>query len=433
MAKKTHKYTMGSSVRTLSIKCYKEQLINGWDSTRENIISADKKEIIIVGICHDKDHNHDDIWGVAFDKPHYHIIVKILNGRQKSIGSILKLLGVEYRKGLDDNLWDNHGVETVRDFSAMLTYLTHETEQAMLDGKTIYPLEELYSNIDEIEIKHMRQGYAKITSNVGKYSLAELSALDEQAYALGYEMGNFDDWYSSQAFAIRAHSKMKTITESYNRGVKKRVEERTELVRLCVFIQGEPNTGKTYAAEVSLSSLRKLKVGGGGTGKFDLLKPYTEAIIIDDDTCPNLLNISDNYMTYVYKRNRDNPVWTGLYLIVTSNLSFDEWIKRCGLNDSNHLEAMRSRFYICHLRKIKGINQLYVDSSSRRGSNESQRKRRDMFEKFREKYDESLKEYCISSTEEVNYDNINEKFDIYEAECLAQMIKMCKEQANVQQ
>lgn len=409
--KKTHKYTMQSSVRTLSVKCYDEQLVGGWSATSELIRAISSKEMYVIGICHDKDHNHDDIWGTALDKPHYHIIIKMLNNKQKSVGSILKLLGIAYRPGDDDNLWDNHGVETVKNFSLMTTYLTHETEKAHLDGKTVYPMSELVANLSKDEINTIRMGYSRITESVRKYSISEMAVLDEQAYALGYELGNFEAWYESQAFAIRSNVKMRTIQESYYRGVKKRMDEHTELIRLCVFIQGAPNTGKSYAAERALDGYKTLKISGGGSGKFDNLKPYTNAIIIDDDVCPNLLNVSDNYMTSVYRRNKNNPIWTGQYLVVTSNLSFNSWLEQCGITKFEHIDAMRSRFYICELKKIDSYNILYCTSPSTRGNYEQQSERKRMYIEFKDKYNESLQQYILS-TEKVDYSDINGECDI---------------------
>lgn len=116
---------------------------------------------------------------------------------------------------------------------------------------------------------------------------------------------------------------MKTIRESYDRGVNARIEEGAEMLRLCVFIHGEPNSGKTYASEKALSDKRYLTIKGGGSGKFDNLRVDHEAIIIDDDVCPNLLNMTDNYICRAYKRQSNNPAWTGniLLLQVTTHLT----------------------------------------------------------------------------------------------------------------
>lgn len=68
------------------------------------------------------------------------------------------------------------------------------------------------------------------------------------------------------------------------------------MLRLCVFIYGEPNSGKTCASEKALSGKRYLTVKGSSTGKFDNLRVDHRSIIIADDVCPNLLNMTDNYI-----------------------------------------------------------------------------------------------------------------------------------------
>lgn len=68
------------------------------------------------------------------------------------------------------------------------------------------------------------------------------------------------------------------------------------MLRLCVFIYGEPNSGKTCTPEKALSGKRYLTVKGGSTGKFDNLRVDHQSIIIADDVCANLLNMTDNYI-----------------------------------------------------------------------------------------------------------------------------------------
>lgn len=143
------------------------------------------------------------------------------------------------------------------------------------------------------------------------------------------------------------------------------------MVRLCIFISGPPNTGKTYAAEHSVPGSH-LRVGGGGTGKFDNLSPSTNAIIVDDDVCDkNLLILTDNYNCRIYKRGKDNPLWTGNYFIVTSNSTFDEWLYKCGV-DSDEWDAIHSRFYICEIAEKDGYSYLKCTQCSKRGTQEEQ-------------------------------------------------------------
>ena len=202
---------------------------------------------------------------------------------------------------------------------------------------------------------------------------------------------------------------MKTIRESYFRGVTARADDpaKNGVLRLCIFIEGEPDCGKTYAAIHALDKMgiSTLQIGGGGTGKLDKLKPSHGAIVIDDDLCPNLLNMSGNYVCQAYRRNRNNPYWCGQYLVVTSNLTFPDWLIACGFHKCiakrwnpetqkmddifEHHDALESRFYICRMDD----RELKLVSPSKRGTYEEQTKRLDMFACFRDRFEEIAVRY----------------------------------------
>lgn len=317
------------------------------------------------------------------------------------IYTILNKLLIYFRPGLDDILLINHAIESIGDFQAYSVYLTHETPDAIQDNKEPYDISEIFSNLDEDEIKCVRDGYLQISNAKEKPTMSKLAQLDAEAFALGYELKNFRKWYSALPFNIRSNTKMKTIEESYQRGVDMRIDENPEIVRLCIYIMGEPNTGKTYASKKALSGKEILSICGGGTGKFDRLRADHDAIIVDDDICPNLLNMTDNYICRAYKRNKDNPAWAGKYFIVTSNLPFNVWLRKCGIKvydsgnmTSKHYNAMLSRFYICVLTPSSlGINQLACVNVSTRGSKADQEERKQMFEDFREKFNNIMSTY----------------------------------------
>lgn len=414
-----------SSVHSAALKVYEEQLIYGWDYTVNAIKTAFKSSYMqIEGIMHYKDFRDDsNFWLPSIEKPHFHIIFRLVDRKDRiRIKKVLKALGIEFRPGLDDNLLKEHGCETVQNFSSYSLYLTHETEDAILAAKALYDLSEVISNLTESELEQIREGYVR-PSEKRKLTQAELISLDKEAYDKGFELADFEDWYNSLGFVVRSNAKMKIIRESYTRGVESRIRENKSLPRLCIFIQGAPNTGKTYAAAHSIKG-DYLSVGGGGSGKFDNLKPSHNGIIIDDDICPNLLNMSDNYICKAYKRNRDNPVWAGEYLIITSNLSFDEWASSCGIEMyaekpnyynnytpkySAHGNALRSRFYICELRQTAtGQNRLACLSASTRGTVEEQFKRADMFVEFQKTFDGIIANYNPSNNK-VDYSKIEEK------------------------
>ena len=244
-----------------------------------------------------------------------------------------------------------------------------------------------------------------------KVTSDELAALDQDAYSLGYEMKNFSQWYDAQPFAVRSHTKMKTIRESYERGVEARIEEGRAVIRLCIYIQGPPDSGKTYAAISALGGKQVLSVGGGGTGKFDRLRPDHEAIVIDDDVCPKLLNMTDNYICRAYKRNSNNPAWAGHYFIVTSNLTFSEWLENSGIhvkdklgNPSAHYIAMLSRFFVCEIRYTNYIAHLALISPSTRGSATEQLQRAEMFAEFAMRFSSTIANYAPSSDSDSTVD-----------------------------
>ena len=395
-----------SKVRTLAIKCYQEQMTVDWTTFVQNIKAISPDDYQVIAIVHNKDEVTDGIWELATEKPHLHVIFRCVD-KKKSVRvyKILEWLGIEFRKGLDDDLWLNHGVETVGNYSHYAVYLTHETEQAMSDNKHIYSVNELVSNLDEDGVAQVRQGYTRIDKDGTRVTTNDLIALDEKAYKLGLDLGNFSEWYNALPFVLRANAKMKTVRERYYAGVSKSVADKLKIVRTCIFIKGEPNTGKTYASEVAIPYSDILTVRGGGTGKFDNLRPDHGGILIDDDFCPNLLNMTDNYTCYAYKRNSNNSVWAGDYFVVTSNKEFDEWLEDCGfsiydyskngrkLGYSKHYHAMVSRFYVCSVEEHNGINQLKLETPSTRGTADEQRERVSKFVKFRDKFNETIKTY----------------------------------------
>lgn len=413
-----------SSVHSAAFKVYKEQLVYGWDYTMNAIKTAFKSSYMQVeGIKHYKDFLEDsNFWLPSIEKPHFHIIFRLVDRKDRiRIRRVLKALGIEFRKGKDDNLLKEHGCETVQNFSAYSLYLTHETEDAILDGKALYDLSEVVSNLTESELEQIREGYVR-PSEKRKLTQAELISLDKEAYDKGFELADFEDWYNALGFVVRSNAKMKVIKESYLRGVETRIRENKSLPRLCIFVQGQPNTGKTYAAAHSIEG-DYLSISGGGSGKFDNLKPSHNAIVIDDDLCPNLLNMSDNYICKAYRRNRDNPVWAGEYLIVTSNLSFDAWASECGIKmyaRSNlplyyaeeytaQGKALRSRFYICELEQMPtGQHRLACRSASTRGTVEEQVKRRDKFVDFQKKFNTIIANYNPQN-HKVDYSQIIEE------------------------
>lgn len=314
MAKKRF-LNMRSTVRTLSIKVYDEQLPEGWEATKNKIVVIEKGHWQVIAICHNRDYAGDDFWLPALEKRHYHIIVRILNGKNARVEQILRELGVGYRPE-DKTLWENHGVETCRDFAGMTMYLPHWTEQAELDGKTRYEIEELVSNLTDDEIREVMKGYVRVGGSLGKVTEKELAKLEADVFELGRECGDFTEWYKALPHNIKKNASMRVYREMYELGLDEGIKELKVIPRLSVFVQGDFNKGKTKAAEKSCDKmgLIHLDIEAGGTGKFDNLTANTNAIIVDDETLPHPLAMVDTKVCRVYKRHHNTPRGSANYL-----------------------------------------------------------------------------------------------------------------------
>lgn len=416
---------MESSVRTLAVKCYDEQLPNGLDHFVECVKGTDSKQYQIVAVRHDRDVITDNIWECPLEKAHWHILIRVLNNKNKRVRQLLNMLGIQFRQGVDDLMWANGGVETCSCFDKYVTYIFHRTPEAIRDGKERYELEEAVSNLNEREIELLMEGYIRVSEDVPRPTYDDFINLDTKARELGKQLRDFEEWYNNLSFAIRSSSRIRTVKETYYSGLKEGVEEaqKNPIVRTCIFIKGKANTGKTYASIKAMEKLGKktLSISGGQTGKFDKLQCSHQAIVVDDDTVPTLLNLSDNYICQLYKRNSNNPAWCGDTLIITSNLDFDQYLDKCGFKDlgdwyggvivkpSATYEALKSRFFICEVvyDSKTSKNVLQCNSPSTRGSKEEQTIRCINFANIQRLINESLGEYKPALDNIANMFNLN--------------------------
>jgi len=415
MAKQNKKtrYRLVDKVYSGSIKCYAEQIADETAFTQA-IKQFPKNEIQILAIKHNRDEARDgDHWGSAILKPHYHIIFR----NTKSTGrvrfsTICNKLGVEFRKGIDDGLLDQpHTIETVSNFANMSMYLTHETDAAINDAKELYSIEEIISNLTIEEIEQVREGYVRVSAN-RKITQDELKSLDKEAFDMGYQLKDFLSWFTSLPFELRKNSSMRTIRESYDNGIQMRMRDTKSIKvnRLCIYIQGMPDVGKTYAANrcAEKNGLTFL-VDSEGSGKFDKLLCSHNSIVISDQVCPNLLKMCDDYMCEVYKRNRNNPIWTGDLFIVTNNLPFDEWLKECGLKGledcwgckTDRYYAMESRFFICKIDDYSRQIEEYKPGT--RGTEEEKQMKEQRFNEIIKLYNETMLTYDKNKIQHEKY------------------------------
>lgn len=160
----------------------------------------------------------------------------------------------------------------------------------------------------------------------------EMMHLDEVARELGRRLGNFDAWFDPLDWKFRTNAKAKYLRKSYDVGVKEAVErlQASGILRTCVFIQGPPGIGKTYAVHQALLALGLAEdeiytPTATGTGKYDELMPYHKAVALDDNAGSSILPMTDNYPCKVYRRGSGDRWWLGSHYVATSNLSFAEW------------------------------------------------------------------------------------------------------------
>lgn len=406
---------MESSLRTISVKCYAEQLGLPANATPIQIVrklvkiipKIDKEKYQVFAICHCRDTNKDDIWHPSIEKPHVHIWARIKKGNPQKVRTWLNLFHVKYREGLDDNLFANHGVENC-DIVKSAMYSTHDTDKAIADGKAHYELEEVIMNISMDEFKNIRAGYISGLSGSGKVDLKTRTELSSVAFKMGYELKGWTAFYSILSEAQKECSAgMKVWKEEYKLGTTARYTENKYINRLSIYIQGSAGIGKSFYSD-SLPGV--LAVDGGDTGKFDDLTEAHKGISISDYHTKNLLNLADNKMCHVYRRNKDNPLFCGNLFVVTGNDSFEDWVIQCnGGHKPNNYDAYESRFYICH---VDAEGKLICDHPSKRGTEAEQQDRLNRFLEFKKGFEASLKQYADmkASAVPVDYSAIlNEK------------------------
>lgn len=409
--------TMASVVPDLAIKIYEEQIPDGVDALWERIRNMSKDDYWVWAICHDKDVVADDVFVEAYKKRHFHIYV-VKRGKDKDgkserrkVSTILNLFGIVFRPGLDDIIWKERGVERIQEIAHCVAYATHETDKAMAEGKTVYDRDEIVSNLDPEELDQLRDGYSRIVKAKNKVSLQEQAEILETCRNCGYTNSmSWEELRNSMAFILRKSSAvMKLYREAYQEGVDMRMEERTDILRLAIFIKGAPNQGKTYAAQHAFDGLglRVFKATDGGkSGRFDSLTENHDVMILDDATIDDPLNVADNNAVKMYKRGNGNPYWCGSHFLVTSNLDFEKWAKRCGVQYDDQIEALKSRFFICHIvdepEKGKFLDCI---SPSERGTKEQQLKRLEMYKAFKTRFDALISSYHPEETK-IDYSEI---------------------------
>lgn len=393
------KFTVESTIRNVALKFYLEQLPLGEEDFFNAIKSFDSSRYEISAIKHDSDYNYDTWWQPSSVKAHYHVVIHIANAKVSPIKlrTLLKSLHIEFRPNLDDDVWA-HSVEPVREYPNAIMYLTHETQKAKDEGKTLYDRSDIVSNIDEERLSQIRNGYIRKVDNTKRVDNNLISDLKSSAFEWGYSLNDWFAFYDNLPTSVqRCSSGMKVIRDYYNRGVSLGAEE-TDIVRCSIFISGRGGIGKSESSKRALQDM-KLSIfhvrNTSGSGKWDKLTLSHQSIIADDSDFRGLFEMADDTVCEVYKRMQGSPYFKGNYLVVTSNFSFDEWARTCEPNLSEvRMDALKSRFYICHVSENVSRNErkLVCDSPNTRLSDKSV-KRDGLFNDFCFRFNLSQSEF----------------------------------------
>ena len=434
----TFKYTLESTMRTISLKFYDEQIINGigsdddknslkeyqnifqYESEQTNsedakktlldgynhqveeladklvplfidrIRSIDKSKMEIFGICHDLDTLTNDFFQPAIEKRHYHLIGFSISSVPYKLRSWLKAIGIVFTQD-DTNIVKS--IETVSHKCEMLNYLTHETEKAIKDGKYVYTDDKIFTNVNICTLNSYRNRDNNGTSS--NISQEELVALDNRFYQLGYSAMSFDDSFHNLTPMYRKHSGLKSLLQdSYQKGLFDNIQQQPEIDRLCIYIEGASNTSKSYSAYNAAKALYSsvFVVDGGRTGSFDDYQVDTKCLIVNDYYLPNILNVCDNKKAKLYRRNSNSPYCLADVVIITGNKPFNVWLNDCNITDINQQKAMSTRFFVCQMEQVTDYYQarLIYKPLSIRGDYESKCWR---FIHFIDKFNEIAKTY----------------------------------------
>jgi len=353
----------------------------------------------------------------SIEKPHAHLLL-IVPGtdsyghrNERRLRVILNYLrntaGIQYREDTDAELLMNGGAirGSWRDRAHIryLCYNTHETDDARTAGKHLYDRSECHTNIPPEILADYYKTYA---DSMSKQAFLGEEAFVNYAEACGRNIlcnsqeGNarkcFSDfWQETVPFKLRSATLKTKCQDAYEYGVDKALSSPDALkrIRCCIFIQGRGDMGKTYNSKAALQSLGRTvyAVESGKTGKLDNLKPSDGAIVVSDNSIGDLFAMSDNMPCRAYRRGSHNPVFTGDYLIITSNMSLLAYLDKFYsdlIADYDSCEALLSRFFECQLSPD---GTLQAKSLCKRGSSDDVKTRIAMFLDFKTAFESSLK------------------------------------------
>ncbi len=354
--------SLDDTFATMAVKVYAEQLRFGEEGLVSAINNVSPYEMMVLAIKHHKS-----------KKPHWHILVKFPNREtKKRVRTIIQLLNIEFRDGIDDKLL-KHSIETTGYFNNYAAYLLHQTIDAKRDGKAPYDKTEIISNLTSDEVDRIIAGY---TVSKKRLTGAQLDSAMDKARELGYQLGDIDEFIVSLSIAGLSASKEASLRRAYYNGAKERMNKREKWTRLNIIIKHNlahpiDTQAICYASEKALEGKR---LSASVDNKNISIQPSTEALIIHDYKDVALYN---GTITEIGRPLfSEKSIWAGKYLI---NIGV-------GLSE----EHFPNNIFWCKVENNKLISYKQPSDYS---SEEEVTWLSDEYKKFRDKFNSALQDY----------------------------------------
>ena len=295
----------------MAVKCYEEQFRkNGEQGLINCIKSISPDDIQIVAIKHDKS-----------SKVHWHIVMKKTSRDSKMrVVSTLKKINIVFRDGIDDTLWENHGVESVGNFSAYVTYLLHQTPSAIADGKQSYDKTDIITNLSPEEVDSILSGYTV------RRSKAKVKADDyiDMARSAGYKLEDINEFIASLNIVNMPVTVENQIVKAYQNGVKRRADECAKISRLFIYLKTSNKMNSDTMLHITEQALADKKISVIKANDELNIQPYTKAVIteaqithVGDRAYYGAKEFTTDYVGYL--KNKNKKVWGGDTLVVVAD------------------------------------------------------------------------------------------------------------------
>ena len=341
---------------TMAVKCYEEQLKFGKDNLIQRIKGTDPEDFEIIAILHS---GHDI-------KKHVHVAIKARNKKGTHVGTMLRMLGIEFRKDVDDELKKRRGLETCGDYASFVRYMLHRSPRARMEGKTPYQVSDCISNLSASFIQNMVDGIGKSTA---------IDVLRFEAESLGFELGDFEEWLkSADGMPV---TKRDLLLKSYSYGVARRADMGATIDRVCIVIgintlMGNYENIRNMVFRAACVALGESQIVCCSTNNKNTgaITPATKAIIYDvrgletDKKAVEFLNsLTGSKLSRVRTQGGRGAFWAGKYVVVIADIRINEVTLNRLCNDINY-----GRVTITHRGKnvssliLNGRNRLFYGS-----------------------------------------------------------------------